>query len=370
MTVELHGLQKQFAGGVRAVGDFTLSVAPGEFITFLGPSGCGKTTTLRCIAGLESPDTGMIRIGDTVVFEAGAGRRVDLPPERRDISMVFQQYALWPHLSVFENVAFPLRSRKRPRAQIAPRVETALKSVQLWEQRDRQIGQLSGGQQQRVALARAIVDEPAVVLFDEPLSNLDVKLRESMRIEIMDLHRRMGLTSIYVTHDQDEAFALSTRIVVMRQGLIEQIGTPQEIWNDPASAFVAGFVGSSTSIEGVLVGAGGVRAGEIGTLVSETGLSITFRARRDLAAQSKVVAFLRAGDLRLSAQEPAGAANDWKGEFALQSFHGDHTTVFVTVHGVRLTCRAADPWAGDERVVYVSIPEDRVLVYPTGDGQE
>jgi iron(III) transport system ATP-binding protein len=239
-AVELAGLHKSY-GDVAVLHDFSLRAEQGELVTLLGPSGCGKTTTLRCIAGLERAELGEIRIGDRLV--ASAQRRVFVPANRRDIGMVFQSYALWPHMTVFGNVAYPLRVRRRDRGEVRRAVMEILALVGMDGYAQRPVTQLSGGQQQRVALARAMVSRPAVLLFDEPLSNLDAKLRRSMRSQIRDAHDQSGGTSVYVTHDQDEAIALSDRVVVIRAGTIEQVGTPRTIYTEPATRFVADFIG-------------------------------------------------------------------------------------------------------------------------------
>ena len=234
--VEIDHLGKHF-GSEAAVQDFSLAVAAGEFVTLLGPSGCGKTTTLRCIAGLERPDAGDIRIdGKTVT---SVKRAINRNPEHRNIGMVFQSYALWPHMTVFDNVAYGLRVRRAPGSVVRERTMRALELVGLPDMAGRYATRLSGGQRQRVALARAIVYEPKVVLFDEPLSNLDAKLREQMRIELVRLQKEVGITSIYVTHDQSEALIMSDRVVVMNKGVIQQIGDPHSIYARPVNAFVA-----------------------------------------------------------------------------------------------------------------------------------
>src|SRR3954462_5585936 len=235
-------------GEVPAVRGVSFDVAPGEQLTLLGPSGCGKTTTLRAIAGLEQPSAGDIRIAGAPVYSSAS--RVNIPAEKRGLSMVFQSYAIWPHMTVFENVAYGLRVRRESTAQIAEKVDRALDMVQMRPYRDRGASQLSGGQQQRVALARAFVFQPSVLLFDEPLSNLDDKLRADMRIELRELQHRLGIPSVYVTHDLEEALAMSDRIIVMRDGLIEQIGSPFDIYNHPRNAFVADFIGSANLIRG------------------------------------------------------------------------------------------------------------------------
>ncbi len=227
-----------------AVKDNSLVIEPGEFVTLLGPSGCGKTTTLRMIAGFESPDEGEIYLGDEAINA--------LTPNKRDTAMVFQSYALLPHYNVFDNVAYGLKLRHVPKEEIRERVMKILDLVELTGMEGRMTNQLSGGQQQRVALARALVIEPSVLLFDEPLSNLDAKLRVTMRTEIRRIQQEVGITAIYVTHDQSEAMALSDRIIIMRSGVVEQIGTPQEIYYHPVNEFVADFIGEANFLKGSL----------------------------------------------------------------------------------------------------------------------
>ena len=245
--VELQNVSRQF-GNVTAVDSVSLSVRRGEFLTLLGPSGCGKTTLLRMIAGFEIPDTGRVILG---------GRDVtDIPPYRRDVTTVFQQYALFPHLNVFDNVAFGLERRRIARDEIKRRVAEALEMVRLSGMGERRSSELSGGQQQRVAVARALVLEPKVLLLDEPLAALDLKLRKQMQLELKGLQRRLGISFVYVTHDQEEALTMSDRVVVMNAGKIEQQGRAEEIYERPLTEFVAGFIGSSNIIEGVVESAG------------------------------------------------------------------------------------------------------------------
>ncbi len=258
MSVELKRVTKRFRSpegeisSVIAVNDVSLVINDGEMVTLLGPSGCGKTTTLRIIAGFEMPDEGNIVINGHDV--------TDRPPNKRSTAMVFQSYAIFPHLSVFENVAFGLRIKRMPQADIESKVGKMLELVGLSEMARRSPDQLSGGQQQRVALARAIVNEPDVLLFDEPLSNLDAKLREQMRFEIRRIQQSLGITSIYVTHDQSEAMALSDRIVIMNQGRIAQIGTPRQIYDTPVDRFVAEFVGRANFVRAKLTSRIGTEA--------------------------------------------------------------------------------------------------------------
>ena len=235
-----------------AVHDVSLDIAPGSFVTLLGPSGCGKTTTLRMVAGFESPDEGEIYLGGQPINE--------LTPNKRDTAMVFQSYALFPHYNVFDNVAYGLKLRKVPKAEIEQRVRTILDLVEMGGMESRMTNQLSGGQQQRVALARALVVEPGVLLFDEPLSNLDAKLRVTMRTEIRRIQQKLGITAIYVTHDQSEAMALSDNIIIMNHGVVEQMGTPQEIYYHPKNEFVADFIGEANFLKGTMVGVDGDHA--------------------------------------------------------------------------------------------------------------
>ena len=244
----LDGLRKGFGTGAPAVDGVSMRIEEGEFFSLLGPSGCGKTTTLRMIAGFEPPDAGRILLGAEDI--------TPLPPERRDMGMVFQNYALFPHRTIAENVAFGLRMRKLPKAEIASRVAEALALVRLTGFGDRRPSQLSGGQQQRVALARAIVIRPTVLLCDEPLGALDKKLRREMQFELKQLHRRLGLTMVYVTHDQEEALTMSDRMAVMHAGRVAQLGPPGEIYDRPVTRFVADFIGDTNILEGEASGAG------------------------------------------------------------------------------------------------------------------
>ncbi len=242
--LRVHGLVVSY-GSVVAVDGISFTVDEGEFVSLLGPSGCGKTTTLRCIAGLESASSGEIRIGGDIV--AADGR--EMPPERRGVNMVFQSYAIWPHMTVLDNVAYGLRSQRMARGEIRRRATEALQMVGLTGLEHRFGTELSGGQQQRVAVARAVVTAPRLLLFDEPLSNLDAGLRERMRIELVQLQRRLGRTSLYVTHDQSEAMIMSDRIILMNHGRIVQESTPRELYERPASRFAAAFIGSANLLD-------------------------------------------------------------------------------------------------------------------------
>jgi spermidine/putrescine transport system ATP-binding protein len=244
--IELRHISRTFDDGFRVVEDFNLTIQRGEFVTFLGPSGCGKTTTLRMIAGFDSPSDGEILLNGEDIR--------DLPPNKRPINTVFQRYALFPHLNIFDNIAFGLKLKKMPRAEIVKKVKKALEMVDLEGFENRKISTLSGGQQQRIAIARAIVNEPEILLLDEPLGALDLKMRKEMQLELKSMHEKLGITFIYVTHDQEEALTMSDKIVVMSEGRIQQVGTPEDIYNEPKNAFVADFIGDSNIFGGIMTG--------------------------------------------------------------------------------------------------------------------
>ncbi|WP_163866160.1 ABC transporter ATP-binding protein [Myxococcus eversor] len=287
-AISLEGLFKSY-GATPVVRGLSLEVRDGELVSLLGPSGCGKTTTLRMLAGLEHPDTGVIRIGGETV--AGPGVRV--PPERRGLGMVFQGYAVWPHRSVEENVAYPLSLRRMPKSEVATKVREALRQVRMEALATRRPHELSGGQLQRVALARALVASPRVLLLDEPLSNLDAALREELRAELAALRARLGTTLVFVTHDQGEALALSDRIAVMNQGVLEQVDAPETLYREPATPFVAGFVGGANVLTGE------VREGAFHTAQSGT----VFQLPADtLARPGPATLVVRPEDLTLGEQ--------------------------------------------------------------------
>ena len=296
-------------GEAMAVNGVSFKVDRGEHVTLLGPSGCGKTTTLRAIAGLEQPTSGSIRIDGHAMYDAA--ERKNIPTEQRGVSMVFQSYAVWPHMTVFDNVAYGLRVRKQGQAEIKANVERALDLVQMRHLADRGASKLSGGQQQRVALARAIAFSPTVVLFDEPLSNLDAKLRAEMRVELRELQRRLDITSVYVTHDQEEALAISDRVIVMNVGVIEQIGSPETIYNRPRSRFVADFVGSANIIKGKLAGDG--------LFATDGGVTLRALASHKAHGGESEVA-IRTAYIDL---EPRSGDNHVPGTVRQRLFHGD-----------------------------------------------
>jgi spermidine/putrescine transport system ATP-binding protein len=295
VEVGLYGVTKSF-GDTRAVDDVTIEVARGEFFSLLGPSGCGKTTSLRMIAGFEEPTEGRVVLTGQDI--------VGVPPFKRNVNTVFQSYALFPHLTVADNVAFGLRRKKIGKAEVKDRVKRYLDLVQLPGYDDRRPSQLSGGQQQRVALARALVNEPAVLLLDEPLGALDLKLRKQMQLELMRIQREVGVTFIYVTHDQEEALVMSDRIAVMSQGKVEQIGYPEDIYERPATRFVAGFIGTSNIVEAEVTG----RAGDLLELAAAPGdrILVPVPAGRAISVGEMVAFTVRPEKLRVTgADEPA-----------------------------------------------------------------
>jgi iron(III) transport system ATP-binding protein len=351
--VKVHRVGRQV---VRAADGVSLEAPQGQILTLLGPSGCGKSTTLRCVAGLERPDDGEIFFGDRVVFSRA--RRAFVPPEARNVGMVFQSYAIWPHLTVFENVAYPMDVRGVPRRRIEERVAAALDLVGLGGLADRPAPYLSGGQQQRVALARALVYEPEVLLLDEPLSNLDAKVREQVREDLRGLQRRLGITTIYVTHDQLEALSLSDVIAVMQAGRIVEVGTPQALYARPATRFTAAFLGEISFLAGAVAG----RAGGMLTIMTPSG---PLRCRDAYAVPdgARVVAGARPEHVRLSADRPAGAASVFEGTVASALYEGGRVKYRVGMDGLTVLAYGAPQFAPGDRV-HVAVDPDQVIVLP------
>ncbi len=325
--LSLENIEKRYET-TKAVADLSLQIERGEFFGLLGPSGCGKTTTLRMIAGLETPDAGAI------LFD---GREITrLSPERRGFGMVFQNYALFPHLNVFENVAFGLRARRKPKAEVAQKVSEALSLVQLPGYERRAVDALSGGQQQRVAIARAIAIEPALLLFDEPLSNLDVALREETRGELRELVKRLGLTAVYVTHDQDEAFALCDRISVMSEGRVLQTGAPRELYERPAHLEVARFLGRNNLIRAMRLSPAHDANGKFKTLDGGHTLHLPLQAASAPAPLNKPVTLaIRPEHIRL-ATEATNGDNTLRAVVKEINFAGATTTVKLDANGLLL----------------------------------
>jgi spermidine/putrescine ABC transporter ATP-binding subunit len=317
IEVELQGISKWF-GKVQAVRNISLQIRKGEFFFLLGPSGCGKTTTLRMVAGFEQPDQGEIRIRDQVVN--------NIPPEKRNTGMVFQNWALFPHRTVFDNIAFGLRMRKLSKSVIREKVSKVLDLIHLPGFENRYPDQLSGGQKQRVALARALVIEPSVLLLDEPLSNLDAKIRERMRLEISFLLKRLGITAIYVTHDQAEALAMADRIAIMQDGLIKQVGTPIEIYENPAEEFIADFIGDSNCLQGEVKST----SPPFATFVSNQGLKIEVAFRGDVKRAIPHKIFVRPEKIVLSAS-PREEPNCYQGRVKHITYMGSTIRYLIEV---------------------------------------
>ncbi len=352
-TLVLDNLVKTFGrrGQVRAVDGVNLEINQGEFVTLLGPSGCGKTTTLRLIAGFEFPTSGRIFLD---------GRPInDLPPNKRPMAMVFQNYALFPHMSVFDNISYGLKVKRQPADAIRESVEIVMQLMNLVGLGDRMPHQLSGGQQQRVSLARALVMQPQVLLFDEPLSNLDAKLRVQMRVEIRRLQQRLGITTVYVTHDQAEAMSLSDRIVVMRDGQVEQVGTPSEIYQQPASLFVADFIGRANFIESA------VQSRADGRMTFDLfGRSLTLPASQgEFAAGEPVYLVIRPEAVRVSRQE-----GRYAGEVKQMVYLGSTVEYEVETHDQFIAVVIYDPQQGDifeeGSQVFLDLPGDAFHVLP------
>lgn len=337
--VSIESLEKKYSPKApAAVESLDLEIQEGEFLTLLGPSGCGKTTTLRCVAGLERPTGGQVSIGGKVV-DAPA-ERIHVSPDKRDIGMVFQSYALWPHMSVASNVAYPLRMRKISVDERARRVREVLEMVGLEEYASRMATDLSGGQQQRVALARALVATPQLLLFDEPLSNLDARLRQDMRSELRDMHKRVGTTSIYVTHDQEEAVSLSTRIVLLNKGAIEQVGSPREIYWHPVSHFVADFVGYDNFVSATVVSADQYG---VNVLLDGTDIRLACPPRNDVHEGQRVDIAVRSSSVILgppAAEKP----NRFQGVITDVMYLGDDFIYELQLgpHKVKVSIRTAE----------------------------
>lgn len=359
IDVELKNIQKKFGANV-VVDRFDIQIEKGECVTFLGPSGCGKTTTLNMIAGFLEPDQGELYI---------KGKRMNgVPSNKRDLGMVFQTYSLFPHMTVFENVAYGLKLRKVPKAEIADKVNKVLGIVKLPHLADRYPKQLSGGQRQRIAIARALVTEPSLLLLDEPLSNLDAKLREELRDEMKRLQQEIGVTTIFVTHDQEEALYLSSRIVVLNHGKVEQIGTPWDIYNRPASEFVHTFIGKSNRMTGT------VESSSNGALLLKTDAGTIRAASRDqqVSAGEAVSIYVRPETIALYTEDRGTAdVNRMKGTVKLTSFLGAHTECEVETGSFTVTVRLHDArqnftLAPGQQVFLEWSPED-VFVFPRED---
>jgi len=357
--LELTSLRKSL-GAKLAVDHVTLRAEAGELVCLLGPSGCGKTTTLRMIAGLLAPDEGEIRLGDTKVFSSTDN--IDIPAEKRHVGMVFQSYAIWPHYTVCDNVAYPLKLRRMSRREIEDRVAWVLDLVELRDLRDRYPGELSGGQQQRVALARALVYSPRILLLDEPLANLDARVRDSVRVEIRALQQKAKITTIYVTHDQDEAMVLSDRVIVMEAGKVAQDGPPAEIYRRPASPFVAAFVGDSNLIHGIVSRIEGEHC--IVQIDDEHELVSSDASNQWQQGESLTLA-VRPEDFTLHHLEPVLRPNLWRVK-VLDSLYLGSKVMYSVGLGSRTLQVQADPYFEMRRGgpdIFLSLEADRVRAF-------
>ncbi len=341
--LEVKGLCKEFVdetkhGRVHAVDDVTFTVEQGDFFTLLGPSGCGKTTTLRCVAGLEKPDGGEISVNGEVLYSGSKG--ISVSANQRNLGMVFQSYAIWPHMNVFDNVAFPLRvgaRRRTPKKEVKQRVERCLDVVGLGHLAGRFATKLSGGQQQRLALARALVIEPAVVLLDEPLSNLDAKLRESLRFELKRLQREQGITTVYVTHDQSEALSMSNQIAVMTDGCISQMGNPFSVYLHPENDFVADFVGLTNFIEGVVSSV----HDEGGVVRTDNG-DLAVSRLVDVHVGDQCIVSVRPEQIEIVHQDTVAGGPNWlAGTVGTRLFTGESMDYQVEVGNQTIRCRTS-----------------------------
>ncbi|MCX2180230.1 ABC transporter ATP-binding protein [Streptomyces sp. SKN60] len=367
-SYESPAKRKKRTGGddtrAYAVGGIDFEIQEGELFTLLGPSGCGKTTTLRSIAGLEKPTTGSITLGERVLFDDKKG--INLRANMRGFGMVFQSYAIWPHMTVFKNVSFPLevlpRAQRPDRAEIERRVAEVLDVIELGAYSSRPATKLSGGQQQRLALGRALVTRPELMLLDEPLSNLDAKLRESMRFELKRLQRELNLTAIYVTHDQAEALVMSNRIAVMNQGRIEQIGKPREIYTKPATRFVAEFIGTSNFLEAKVVA---VRGDEVEVETAQGRLTAR-GVERVPAVGSAVLLSIRPESVDLTREPRGGVPNEWRGTVATRAFLGDTVDHIIDVGGGVEIRNRSNPNLSvpPGESVHFTVAPDKVIVVP------
>lgn len=363
-VLSVRDLHKQFhrknGDVVRAIDDVTLDVAQGEFLVLLGPSGCGKTTLLRSIAGLERPDSGTIAVQGKTVYDAAV--RKNLMPEHRDLGMIFQSYALWPHMSVSNNVAYPLQARSKSlgKAAIKEKVHRILGLMGLEHLADQFPSQLSGGQQQRVALARALVGGRRLILFDEPLSNVDAKVRETLRRELKAMQAELGFSGVYVTHDQTEAMELADRIAVIHNGKVEQLATPEELYYRPVSRYVADFIGAANLVDAKVVS---VDSHDTVTLESPFGRIVA--PGSGFAVGQDVVAMVRPERCFVSVEEPSGP-NVWKVELGRRVFYGSHLEVDVKLPGAQARSWVADRAIGRNVTdAWMAVePEDvRVMAY-------
>ncbi|MBI2759632.1 MAG: ABC transporter ATP-binding protein [Chloroflexi bacterium] len=353
----IQNLTKQFAGvSSVAISNINLTVKEGQLATLLGPSGCGKSTTLNCIAGLEEPTQGVIRVGDFAMTDIGKG--VLLPPEQRQLGMVFQSYALWPHMKVFDNVAFSLKLQKVRGDELKKRVMDSLDLVGLADLSDRYPFQLSGGQQQRVALARAVVTRPRLLLLDEPLSNLDAKIREQARVWVRELQQRVGITTVYVTHDQSEAFAMSDMIAVMNKGELLQFAPPEEMYSHPATQFVAEFIGATSFLKGVIASMDGSRL----TVRVANGdiLKLTDRSSKSWNVNQNVTIAIRSERVEMAGAQRDG--NILNAGVKSSTYLGSKWQHVVDTGSGSLKVETVDIASSERMSLY--LPPDSILLFP------
>lgn len=370
--IRVVNLEKRFrrerGSTFAAIDGVSVEVKAGSMVTILGPSGCGKTTLLRCIAGLEQPTGGEIWSGSRLLSSGKNG--VIVPPERRDFGMMFQSYAVWPHMSVYGNVSYPLKLRRWSKAQIEARVSEMLRVVGIPHLRNEFSSRLSGGQQQRVALARALVCDPKVILFDEPLSNVDAKVREELRVELLAMQKRIGFAGVYVTHDQEEAMVISDRVVVMREGRVLQEGSPREIYGRPTSRFVASFIGVANLWPARL----SITEGRGDQVVAVANLGKLVIAAENVPTEisggGPIVVVARPEAVVVSKQQVAQAANSWPGVVRVAMFKGAHVELLVEVNGQLVRGRSREELAPSEGdPVYISISPQGLRALPADNDE-
>jgi iron(III) transport system ATP-binding protein len=359
--VRVSNLLKRY-GDVVAVDDLTMDFEKATLTTLLGPSGCGKTTTLRCIAGLEKPDKGVISIDDSTVFSED----INVPPEKRNVGIVFQSYAIWPHMTVFDNIAFPLKIRHASRQETDQKVKKVMDLVRLTGLGDRSATQVSGGQQQRIALARALVFDPELLLLDEPLSNLDTSLRDIVRVEVREIQKSLGITTIYVTHDQVEALSISDKVVVLKAGKIMAVGTPREIYTRPRNEFIASFVGKANMLRGRISAMPGLptaRSGE-SLVIVETKLGEVrchLHGAVEVKEGDKALVTIKPENVLVSSDGQGGPQepNTFQGRVELTSYLGAFSEIIVSIGGemIRITKNSEEANFEGGQEVYVSFPE-------------
>lgn len=359
--IEISNLTKRYKGAnetIQAVEKVSLTVPAGKLYTLLGPSGCGKSTTLRCVAGLEKPEEGEIKIGQETQFSSKD--KIFVPPYKRNIGMVFQSYAIWPHMNVFDNVAYPLKIQGLPKGEVREKVKKVLNTVGLEGLEDRPAPQLSGGQQQRVALARALVREPEVLLLDEPLCNLDAKLREQMRLEIKELQQRLRITTLYVTHDQTEALAISDLIAVMDQGRLLDVGGPKHIYNQPKTKFTADFIGLTNLVKGRIV----LNEGGMGRVDTSLG-QLRCLLHKESKVSDEVLIFIRPENLLVSKDKPLSQDNTFEGKIKSLIFLGEMLDCHILV-GKEILRARLHPFSRlqEEERIHIRIEPESLITIP------